>query len=76
LVCVQVPDVCYAVGGGREEEILVFADAEVEDTALVCFEQGDAVVRVERVHEDLAALSTSKDGVVREGEGEDRGIMA
>ena len=40
------------------------------------FEQGDAIVRVEGVDEDLAALGASKDGIVREGESEDRGVMA
>lgn len=76
LVCFQVPDVCNTVGGSRKEEIFVWADAEVEDTTLVCFEQGDAVVCVERVDEDLAALSAGKDSVVGEGESEDRGIVA
>jgi hypothetical protein len=76
MVRFQVPDVGDAVGSGGEEKVLIWADAEVEDTTLVGFEQGDAVVRVERVDEDLAALRASKDGVVREGESEDRGIMA
>lgn len=76
LVCVQVPDICDTVGGSGEEEVFIFADAEVEDATLVCFEQGYAVVRVERVDEDLAALGASKHGIVGEGECEDRGVMA
>jgi hypothetical protein len=76
LVCFQIPDVCDAIGGGGEEEILIWTDAEVEDTTLVSLEQGDAVVCVERIDEDLAALSTGKDSVVGEGESEDRGIVS
>ena len=64
MVGVQIPDICDAIGGAGEEEVLVFADAEVEDTALVGFEQSYALIRVERVDDNLAALGTGKDSVV------------
>lgn len=76
MVGVQVPDICDAIGGAGEEEVLFFADAEVEDAALVGFEQSYALIRVERVDDDLAALGTGEDCIIREGKSEDRGVMA